>query len=357
MRAARYYGPRNIQVENVNVPEPAHDEVLVDIEWCGICGTDLHEYLIGPVIIPTREKPSGIKGAYLPVIMGHEFCGKISKAPPSSGLKIGQPVMVDPRIYCKSCYTCQSSNTNICTQWGFLGLGADFGGGLAESIAVRPEMCYPLPDSVSLADAAVIEPLVVGRHAIKCSGFDDFSLLSALVIGGGPVGVAVIHNLRAKGSKQIFVSEPTQRRHAHVSQIADAVFDPTKLDVGEKCRSLTNGKGVDVVFDCAGVNAGLQQGMDSLRRRGTMVNVAAWETKPILPYEEFMLKELNYKAAMSYDDLDFQETVADYLAGKFKGAETMITSRISLEDVVSKGFDELVNNKDDHVKILVTPQK
>lgn len=211
--------------------------------------------------------------------MGHEFCGRVVQAPPGCSLKVGQPVMVDPRLYCGCCYTCQSSHTNICTKWGFLGLGADFSGGLAESIAVRPEMCYVLPDSVPLADAAVIEPLVVGRHAIKCSGFDDFSSLSALVIGGGPVGMAVLHNLRAKGSKQIFVSEPTQRRHAHVSTLADAVFDPTKVDVGEQCRSLTNGKGVDVVFDCAGVNAGLQQGMDALRRAGTMVNVAAWETK------------------------------------------------------------------------------
>jgi threonine dehydrogenase-like Zn-dependent dehydrogenase len=211
--------------------------------------------------------------------MGHEFCGRITQVPDGSEMKVGQPVMVDPRLYCKSCAQCQSAATHACRTWGFLGLSGGGGGGFSETVAVDPSMCYPLPESVPLKYAALIEPLAVGYHAVNCAGVkdSDFGKHSALVLGGGPVGIATIMVLRARGAGKIFVSEPTVKRKEHTVELADAVFNPLKENVGERCRELTGGEGVSIVFDCAGIQAGLNDGFDALRYGGVYVNVAGWE--------------------------------------------------------------------------------
>lgn len=189
--------------------------------------------------------------------------------------------MVDPRLNCQQCGACKSKNSNICLKWGFLGLSGGGGGGagFSEKVNVATRMCHALPESVNLNDAALIEPLTVGRHALAAASIDDFSKLNILVIGGGPVGLAVLYNLRAKGAGQVFVSEPTARRSAMVKdlELANEVFNPLITSVPEECRSRTDGKGVDVVFDCAGIPAGLKAGTDSLRVKGAYVNVAGWE--------------------------------------------------------------------------------
>jgi threonine dehydrogenase-like Zn-dependent dehydrogenase len=211
--------------------------------------------------------------------MGHEFCGRVIQAPAdsSSNLKVGQAVMVDPRLCCGSCTNCQASNTNGCAKWGFLGLSG-FGGGLSEAVAVDASMCHVLPESVPLDLAALIEPLAVAQHAAACTRVQDWSKESVLCIGGGPVAIAVAMILRARGVGKVFISEPTVRRREHAVEICHAVIDPVKEDVGERCRSLTDGAGVSVVFDCAGVQVGLEAGMDALRFGGVYVNVAGWET-------------------------------------------------------------------------------
>jgi threonine dehydrogenase-like Zn-dependent dehydrogenase len=215
--------------------------------------------------------------------MGHEFCGRVVQAPAdsSSNLKVGQAVMVDPRLCWGSCVNCQSLNTNGCAKWGFLGLSGG-GGGLSETVAVDASMCHVLPESVPLELAALIEPLSVAHHAAICADVQDWSIQSVLCGGGGPVAIAVVMILRAQGVGKVFFSEPRAKRREHAVEIADAVINPVKESVGQRCRSLTNGRGVDVVFDCAGVQVGLEAGMDALVFGGICVNVAGWET-PVYP--------------------------------------------------------------------------
>jgi (R,R)-butanediol dehydrogenase/meso-butanediol dehydrogenase/diacetyl reductase len=111
-------------------------------------------------------------------------------------------------------------------------------------------------------------------HAIKTTGVNDFSSKSVLVLGGGPVGLAVVVVLRTKGVKQIYVSEPTLKRQKHNEALADAVFNPTTEKVGDRCRELTGGEGVDFVFDCAGNEFAMKDGMDALKAMGSYINVA-----------------------------------------------------------------------------------
>lgn len=278
MKAAQFYGARDVRICQVPKPTPAGNQVLVTIEWCGICGTDLHEYLKGPLVIPKKEKPHRLTGETMPVTLGHEFCGRISYTPQGSKLKVGQPVMVDPRLFCSSCDSCSKKQTNICSQWGFLGLSGR-GGGLAQEVAVEPEMCHVLPEEVYLRYAALIEPLVVARHVLKSSGQESFNSSNVLIIGGGPVGLALAVDLRAHKVMRVIVSEPSSIRRMQVGKFCDFALDPTQTSVADECRKLTGGNGVDIVFDCAGILQALDSGFDALRCQGTYVNVAGWETQ------------------------------------------------------------------------------
>jgi 2-desacetyl-2-hydroxyethyl bacteriochlorophyllide A dehydrogenase len=310
----------------------------------------------GPGVSPQKENPHPITKESIPITFGHEFCGRILEIPAGSKLKKGDAVMVDPRLYCSSCHFCDAGVTNGCAQWGFKGLSGG-GGGFSEVIAVNESMCHFLPESVPLEYAALLEPLTVAQHALNVSGVKDYSQKKILVLGGGPVGFAVCLALRAWGVGKIFVSEPTMKRKAQIKEFSDVVLNPIEQKIGDECRALTNRRGVDMVFDCAGILPALDAGMDALCFDGIYVNVAGWEKAMTLPMGSFMLKQITVRASMSYTDEDFRQTVELFKAGKFKGYEKMVTDRILLEDVVTKGFEQLINRKDDHIKIMVTPRR
>lgn len=280
MKAAQYFGPKDIRVVDTPKPEPAEHEALIAIEWCGICGSDLHEYLHGPMSCPPPERPHPLTKQHMPVTMGHEFVGRIVSAPESSSLAPGTPVIVDPRIYCHSCSKCRDGHTHGCVSLGFKGLSGT-GGGFSETVAVDANMCYTLPQDVDLSLAALIEPLAVAWHAIATTDVLNWDGKSVLVVGGGPVGVAVMIVLRAFGCRNIIVSEPTAARAKQNEGIADLILNPINDDIGVRCRELTSGEGVDIVFDCAGNQKGFEAAMDAIKYRGCYMNVAVWFGTPV----------------------------------------------------------------------------
>ncbi len=276
--------------------------------------------------------------------------------------------MVDPRIVCRKCSACTNGMDNICPDWGYIGLNGGGGGGagFSERVNVEMRMCHPLPDdgSVDLDSVVLCQPLTVGRHALGSSGLRDYTGLNVLVLGGGPVGLAVLLNLRAKGfgmglSGSVFVSEPTAKRSEMTRglRLSDDIFNPMTTNVAEECRSRTNGVGVDVVFDSAGAEGAMLAGMESLKLRGTYVNIAGWKKPFQIPMQYAMFREIIIRFSLGNNDNDYREVVEDFIAGKFKGAETLITRRLFVEDLAEQGLEELVRNKDDHVKIVATWRK
>lgn len=280
MKAARFHGVKDIRVEQISVPTATSGHALIDVEWCGICGTDLHEYLAGPFLIPSKEKHHPLTGEHMPIVMGHEFCGRIRQLPVGyrGVLAVGQPVMVDPRISCRTCNTCKDISTHFCPNVGFLGLSGQ-GGGLSETAAVHVDACYALPEAANLGLAALIEPLSVARHAVRVSGLTDLSKIRVLILGGGPIGQAVALTLKIEGAQEVIVSEPAELRREQIKHMADAVIDPRTQDVVAECQNLTCGRGVDLVFDCAGVASAMNAAFDALKIKGIYVNVAvAWQS-------------------------------------------------------------------------------
>ena len=221
----------------------------------------------------------------MPVTLGHEFCGRVIQTGAGSSFKVGQAVMVDPHIACKSpgCFSCSAGKDHLCDRLAFLGAsGAPGGGGLSEYAAVDEDMLHILPENVDLDNAAIIEPLVVANHVIKVAK-QTLESRNVLIVGGGPIGIALAILLEAQSVKTLILSEPTAKRREQARRLGliQRIIDPKTENLGEICRRITSGKGVDFVFDCAGVAPALESALDAISYGGTYINVAMWE-KPVI---------------------------------------------------------------------------
>ena len=136
--------------------------------------------------------------------------------------------------------------------------------------------------------------------------------------------------------------------------LSEDILDPNQVDIAAECRARTNGTGVDLVFDTAGAEPAMLAGMSALRLRGTYVNIAGWRVPFKIPMQFAMFREITIKFSLGNNDNDYREVVEDFVAGKFKGAEALITRRVPVEDLAKRWLDELVRNKDEHVKIVAT---
>lgn len=249
-----------------------HPQVLqFTFRYCTDLTSDLHEYLGGPTFAPVKPHP--VTKETLPVTFGHEFSGTVLEVGKGvTAFKPGQHVSIQPTIYDGTCGACKHNFENVCYNGGFVGLSG-WGGGLSDAVTVPASYCLPLPDNIALDVAALVEPLAVGWHAVGQSPLkqDD----NILILGGGPIGIAVIQALRARGCGQIIVSELSASRQRFAKQFgADTILDPRKVDVVKEVQNLTGGEGVDIVFDCAGVAVGLEAACKAIRVKGTVVNVA-----------------------------------------------------------------------------------
>ncbi|KAI0773007.1 alcohol dehydrogenase GroES domain protein [Trametes elegans] len=358
MRAVRYYGPGDVRVDEVPEPSASEGHVKVKVAWTGICGSDLHSWHeVIPGLSPTSTTPQPVTQEVLPVTMGHEFSGTIVEVGPgvdTSRLAVGTKVAIEPLLSCMKCVFCQAGTRNLCRNATFIGIGGR-GGGLAEYVAVEQKLVHPLPSNIPLDVGALIEPLAVAWHAAKASKMKAGD--KVFVLGAGPIGLLTVKVARAFGASWIGVSEPAARRRELVQRHgATIAYDPIApgADVVAGVTKATGGWGADVVFDCAGSQRTLDTAFQAVKPRGCIVNVAVWDARPTLDIGSLTYKEINLTSVLAYDR-EHPELIQAVAEGKFEGLDTLITRRIGLEDVVDKGIKALINEKDEHVKILVSP--
>ncbi|MET0454391.1 MAG: 2,3-butanediol dehydrogenase [Mycobacterium sp.] len=352
MKALRFHGKKDLRLEDIPEPEIKPGHVKIRVEWCGICGTDLHEYLGGPILIPEDGHPHPLTGESLPVTMGHEFTGRIVEiAPDVAGFAVGDPVIVEPNIRDNTCHQCTTGSYNLCPQGGFYGLSG-WGGGLAEYAVIDARNAYVLPPTVSTDVGVLIDPLVVAWQAMLDSGYAPGQ--TAIVIGAGPIGLALVLVLKASGARWIGVSEVSAARKAQAAAFgADEVFDPMTDDVPERVRERTQGLGAHVSFDCSGLESTLRTAIASVRPKGTAFNVAIWEGPTTIDMNSLVTGGKKLASTLGFAGVH-PSVISALDDGRIKPAD-MITARIALEDIVEAGFDELIRNKDQHIKIIVHP--
>ncbi|MDZ7373589.1 MAG: NAD(P)-dependent alcohol dehydrogenase [candidate division KSB1 bacterium] len=261
MRALYLLGPEKVEFRDLPVPQVAPGEVLLRVKSVGVCASDSHRYLHGR--LGEEEMPG-------PLILGHEFSAEVVEV--ASGVervRPGQRVAVEPARHCGHCEMCRTGHPNLCPQVQFCGT-PPVDGSFREYMAYPAELLYPLPDGISYDEGALLEPLGVALHSVRLGHFKPG--WTAAILGAGPIGLCTLLVLRVSGAAQIIVTDPLEYRLELARRLgADHTLNPSEADVVEAVSSLTHGRGVDVVFEAAGVRETPEQAVEMVRPGGIVV--------------------------------------------------------------------------------------
>ena len=351
MKAAAWHGRRDLRVEEVPEPgSPPPGQVKVKVSWCGICGSDLHEYVAGPVMISTR--PHSLTGRMAPITMGHELSGTVVEVGEGvENLAVGDRVAADAAWRCGACYWCQRGEYNLCRRGAGLGIHSD--GGFARYVNVPAYMLHVLPPQISDEVGALIEPLAVGVHAIRRSGLQLGDTVA--ILGAGPVGQAVLQAARVAGAGQIYVVEPTAARQELARQMgATEVLDPTQVDAGREIVKRTGRIGVDLAIECIGHPQTAAAALGMARRGGKVVIAGVFEEPAELDLNRLVVYERTLIGTLGYAG-EFPTVIALLADGRLRG-EPLISHRIGLDAIVTDGFEAILADRSDKLKVLVSPE-
>ena len=341
VRAAIITGQGTIEWREVPEPVPAPGGVVVDVAFCGICGTDVHAYVHG--------------GPYPPTLCGHEWSGTVSaRAPDVRSVAEGDRVSVGILPACGTCAECRAGLSEWCST-ATLSVATDPAGSAhgayAARIAVSAARVVPVPAALSDEVAAMVEPATVAYHGIRRSGLRVGDI--AVVLGAGPIGGFALQWARVGGARTVLVVEPSPAR-AELAQLlgADAVVAPGEEAV-QAVMERTGGLGADVVVDCAGVPATVQGAVDLVRRGGRVSLIGLSDVPATITPALWLFKEATVQGSVAYVQSDFAACVAMLADGRVQ-AEPLHTSTVGFEGLVG-AFDVLAGGAPDQTKVLVRP--
>jgi (R,R)-butanediol dehydrogenase / meso-butanediol dehydrogenase / diacetyl reductase len=306
MKKAIYYGIRDIRIEKVADPVAGPGEVKVKIKYCGICGSDLHEYLHGPF----PESP-----------FGHEACGEIvALGPDVEGFAVGD---------------------RVCT---FIA------GAYAEAVVCPAERILKIPDEMDWKRAAVLEPLAGAAYAIDRGRVKTGD--TVFIAGAGTVGLMLLSGLKAMGVQAVYMTDVLEnRREMAQSMGATLVWDPMRTKTPAKIKEITGGRGADVTIEAVGVESALKDCLASTRYQGTVIVQGIFTERASIHMLGFVTRETTMIGTNSINPalaVKWLET------GKIQ-PEVIITDIIGLKDIAENGFEVLAGKKDTSIKILVEP--
>ncbi|MFB3921550.1 MAG: 2,3-butanediol dehydrogenase [Terriglobia bacterium] len=353
MKAAVWHGRQDVRIQEVaDPPPPPPGQVQVEVAWCGICGTDLHEYLSGPIYIPV-DAPHPLTGVRAPVVCGHEMSGRIvALGEGVTGFAVGDRVAGCPIVGCLECRWCKSNSMAQCDKVAFMGTSWT-GGALAERLNLNAYQCYHLPEALSDEVAAMVEPFSSTARPLMLANIGPADNVG--IVGPGPIGLMLMKAAVIRGAKQVVVvGRPGRRLELARRGGATEVIDISAQDPLKRARQLTNGDGFDVVVEAAGTPDGAHLAAQLTRTRGRLVLMGVFAKPAPLDLFDIVFREKTVTGSMSgYGYYD--ESIRIMTDPRFKG-ESFITAQIRLDELVEKGLRALLNEKGKHVKILVSPR-
>jgi (R,R)-butanediol dehydrogenase/meso-butanediol dehydrogenase/diacetyl reductase len=318
-------------VETLPDPTPGPKDVVVKVGRCGICGSDLH----------ITEDP--IFGVPPGIVLGHEYSGEVVEVGREvTKVKKGDIIAAFPLNSCGECGPCKSGQSAWCEKGMTVG-----GGGYGQFSQIAEHQCVRMPSGVSLADGALVEPLAVGLHAVNVSGI--FSGARVLVIGAGPIGLAVVFWARRLGAGKIACTASSTRRAELAMEMGASVFvEPSDTPVEDATRAL--GGPPEIVFECVGMPGLIQRCVDHVAPRGTVVIAGLCTTPDTISPFWVVNKEVRLQPSAFYDVRDFQTTL-DVLDAGVITPHAMITEEVTLSDM--PGAFEALKKRTHQCKVLV----
>ena len=304
------------EVAEVADPRPGPGEVVIDVEACGLCGSDVHAVQLG------RGRPGQI--------LGHEFGGRIAELGPGvSGWRVGQPVAVNPVGSCRACRACDRGIPWRCEATVNLGITAP--GGYAEYVAAPASYLVPLPDGVPVEMGAHAEPLAVALRAVSIAGVGPGD--AALVYGVGPIGLNVIMCLKLAGTGLIVgAGRSPGRRAAAAKAGADDVIDTSQVSVGEYARQA--GRGFAAVLECSAAPGAITEALSVLEPGGICVEVALTPETPPVSLMGMVGSGLRLAGSCSFSPPEYEAAVGHIATGRVPAAD-LISERVGLDALPS----------------------
>lgn len=323
---------RTLVKRTVESPRPAPGEVLLRVHTAGICGSDIEYFLhnrIGPFV--PRE----------PLVLGHEFAGEVVEL--GEGVHapaLGTRVAIDPSIPCRRCRFCRVGRHNLCENMRFIGTAATYphiSGGFGQYVALPAENCHRIPDDISWAEGACLEPLSVAVHAATRPG--RISGKRVLITGGGTIGQFLALTARAFGASRVAVSDPQAGRRAFaLERGADEVFDP-----GDVAGSF------DVLFEASGAPAAVAQALELVDRGGTIVQIGSIPRPVEIPANLIMTKELAVLGSFRYTEVF--ALAMDLIATRRVDVRPLVTATFPFDRIPQSL--EAAAQRTDHIKVQV----
>jgi 2-desacetyl-2-hydroxyethyl bacteriochlorophyllide A dehydrogenase len=316
MKAIVYRTAGGIVSEEVALPKIDDDQVLIKVANTGFCGSD-HSMI----------KSKGLSDGY---ILGHEASGTVVEIGKNvQDVKQGMRTMIRP-TFCGGCIDCKSGRTYFCqNNRRSIGIG-DLPGAFAEYVAVYPQMLIPVPYGVDSRNAALAEAFAASLHAVNCAGGKNGS---ALVTGGGPIGLALVNLLKILGFGPVILSEPIEaKRNLGIALGADQVVDPYTEDIDRIAFLQTSGRGFDNVFECSGVPELVQYCLNATARGGRVCVVSMTFQEAVITPMTFNLKEVWLTGSYSNTHEENIQCLKWMAAGKLDGRQ-LITDSVSLDEL------------------------
>lgn len=341
MKVAVMLGVGKMGFEERDIPKAKDDEVLVKLEYVGICGSDLHYYETGAI------------GDYVvkpPFVLGHEPGGTVVEVGKNvKHLKVGDRVALEPGKTCGHCEFCKTGRYNLCPDVVFFAT-PPVDGVFQEYVAHEADLCFKLPDNVSTLEGALIEPLAVGFHA-AIQGEAHLGQ-RAVVMGAGCIGLVSMMALKARGVSEVYVVDIMEKRLEKALELgATGVINGAKEDVLERVKELTGGAGMDLVIETAGTEITTRQAIHMAKKGSNIVLVGYSKSGEMtLPMSLVLDKELTFKTVFRYCHI-YPMAIDAVAAGKVN-LKGIVTDVFGLDEA-QKAMDYSVNNKADIVKAVI----
>jgi L-iditol 2-dehydrogenase len=340
-KAAFMTGLHSIEIRDTEVPKPKDDEVLVRIEYVGICGSDVHFYETGKIGDFIVEPP---------FILGHETAGVVEEVGSNvKDLKAGDKVALEPGVPCGICQSCRSGWYNLCPQVVFMA-APPYHGALTKYLTHSAAFSFKLPNNVSTMEGALIEPLAVGLHAAGQVGVALGD--SVTILGAGCIGLVSLLAAKASGAGRVYISDIEDKRLSFAKKLgATETINAKEVDTIEKIGALTEGHGTDKVIECAGSPVTIAQTPHLVSRSGTIVLVGM-SLQDEINYNlmQLILKEASITTVFRYRN-KYPVAIEAIASGAIK-IKDIVTHTFDFEDT-KKAFDFVIENPSDVVKAVI----